>query len=191
MLKNIFNHPRIFIVIIILVSLIILKAKIGKTYYEFYPGIPLYPNNKTEVEKVKKYIKLRTPEDVEFFYKTNKSVTNVFSEQVNETEEELNKILDSQNNIILFFKYLFNRARPNQIDQEIIPINTETAKTPAFPAGHAFQAYYLSQYLSKKYPEKQSIFKKIAKECDLTRIKAGLHYPSDGKLSEILVNTLF
>tara|TARA_A100001015_G_scaffold313534_1_gene420977 strand:- start:704 stop:1294 length:591 start_codon:yes stop_codon:yes gene_type:complete len=192
LLKNIFTLTNLCILIfIIIVILIILKAYIGKTYYSFYPGLPIYPNNKTDVEKAKKYIKLRTKEDVEFFYKTNKSVAKAFIEELNESEEEIDKICDSVYNIILLFKYIFNRARPAQIDSTIKPINTDTAKTPSFPSGHAFQAYYVSKYYSKKYPEKEKKLRKIAKECDLTRIKAGLHYPSDGQFSELLVKILF
>ena len=70
-------------------------------------------------------------------------------------------------------------------------LDLDTAQTPAFPAGHTFQAYYLSKYLSKKYPKKKEIFENIAKECDLTRVKAGLHYPSDGEFSKKLVDILF
>ena len=192
MVKNIFNLTNfcifIFIIIVIFVSL---KLYIGKTYYSYYPGIPLYPNNKSEVEKVRNYIRNRSQNDIEFFYKTNKSVVTAFLPHVDESKEELSKIIFSIDNLILFLKYLFNRARPNEIDSSIKPINTDTAQTPAFPAGHAFQAYYLSNYLSKKYPDKKKIFKKIAKECDLTRVKAGLHYPSDGEFAEYFVNTIF
>ena len=34
-------------------------------------------------------------------------------------------------------------------------------------------------------------FNKLADECDITRIKAGLHYPSDGKFARYLVNKLY
>ena len=191
-MNNIFNLTNFCIFIfIIIVIFVFLKLYIGKTYYPYYPGIPLYPNNKSEVEKVKNYVRNRSQNDIEFFYKTNKSVVTVFLPHVDESEEELSKIIFSIDNLILFLKYLFNRARPNQIDSSIKPINTDTAQTPAFPAGHAFQAYYLTNYLSKKYPDKEKIFKKIAKECDLTRIKAGLHYPSDGEFAEYFVNTFF
>ena len=41
------------------------------------------------------------------------------------------------------------------------------------------------------YPEKKQLFLDIAKECDLTRVKAGLHYPSDGKFSKQFVDFFF
>ncbi len=178
--------------IIVLFIFIILKIIIGKTYYFFYPGIPIYPNNIDESIIVKKYITSRNNNDIDFFYKTNKSIIPVFlKETEKETYNDLNKKITNLVPTIIFFKYLFNRARPEQIDNTIKPLNTYTSQTPAFPAGHAFQAYYLSNYLSKKYPQKKEIFEKIAKECDLSRVKAGLHYPSDGQFSKKLVNLLF
>ena len=178
--------------IIVLFIFIILKILIGKTYYFFYPGIPLYPNNIYESVIVKKYITSRNNNDIDFFYKTNKSIIPVFlKEAQEETYNDLNKKIIILVPIILFLKYLFNRARPEQINNSIKPLNTNTSQTPAFPAGHAFQAYYLSKYLSKKYPNKKEIFEKIAKECDLVRVKAGLHYPSDGEFSKKIVDILF
>ena len=61
---------------------------------------------------------------------------------------------------------------------------SKTADTPAFPAGHAFQAYYLVKILGKKYPHIKSELDNIAYDCDLTRIKDGIHYPSDGEFSK-------
>lgn len=178
--------------LLIIIFLILLKIFIGKTYYSFYPGIPLYPNNKNEINDVKKYINSRNKNDIDFFYKTNNSIIPVFLKEVEEeTYNDLNNKIINLIPIIIFLKYLFNRARPEQIDNSIKPLNKNTAQTPAFPAGHAFQAYYLSKYLSKKYPSKKKIFENIAKECDLTRVKAGLHYPSDGEFSKKLVNLLF
>ena len=36
-----------------------------------------------------------------------------------------------------------------QVNKNIKPIDISTAQTPAYPAGHAFQAYYLAKILSK------------------------------------------
>ena len=103
-----------------------------------------------------------------------------------ESEKELEKIATSQNFIILFFKYLINRRRPYQIDENINPLNTETSQTPSYPAGHAYQAAVVASHLSKKYPNKKHLFNKIALECDKCRVKAGLHYISDGEFSRTL-----
>ena len=133
-------------IIIILLIIIISFVIYSKGYIPYYPSIKVYPNNKNEVVKLKKIINYRTREDVYFFFLTNKSVVHAFKRYVNESIDTLQSIVDSKyhTNIILTFKYIINRQRPNQVDKSIIPINTDTAKTPAFPAGHAYQAYLLA-----------------------------------------------
>ena len=88
--------------------------------------------------------------------------------------------------IILFFKYLINRRRPYQIDENLNPLSTLTSQTPAYPAGHAYQAILLASRLSEKYPDKKDLFNKIALDCDKCRVRAGIHYVSDGEFSRTL-----
>ncbi len=172
---------------IILIILIILCLYIPKRYYKLLPTIPLYPNNKKEAEVVLELSSKRTTSDVYFFKLTDPSVIYSFKPYVNESISDLSKIILSINHIIFFFKYLFNRARPKQINKNINVLISTTAHTPAFPAGHAMQGYYLAKILSKKYPEKKDIFSKLAERCDMVRVKAGIHYPSDGKFSKFIV----
>ncbi len=164
-----------------------------KGYIAFLPTLPIYQNNEDEVKIVKEYIKNRKQEDIDFFKLTNKSVVNAFLPIVEEEEKELkDMVLDIKVQTIVFVnKYVINRARPEQVDPSIKPINKSTAKTPAYPAGHAFQAYMLSKVLSVKYPNKKEILEKTAKRCDICRVQAGLHYPSDGKYSKRLVNMFY
>lgn len=125
------------------------------------------------------------------FYLTNQSVAYAFKPHVNDSLEFLINKTFEPNKVIIFLKYLFNRATPNQIDKSIIPLDISTAQSPSFPAGHAFQAYYLEKYLSNIYPEKKSLFLSIAKECDNTRVKAGLHYPGDGNFSKQIIDFFY
>ncbi len=172
----------IFILIVYLYSL--------PKYNLFLPTIPIYDNN--EANDVYKETLTRDYEDVHFFNLTDESVIYAFIPYVNEELNELNKIFDLSfiNPIILFFKYLINRPRPYQINNKIIPLMSTTDKTPSYPAGHALQAFYLSHLLSKKYPEKGHFFNYLAHRCDDCRIKAGIHYKSDGVFSKAIVNTL-
>ena len=54
----------------ILIILLIINTLYYKSYYSFLPTIPIYPDNKKEIKLVKKYIKNRTQDDIDFFYKT-------------------------------------------------------------------------------------------------------------------------
>lgn len=178
------NYKKIFVVLVVYVIYI----NLFKGYISYYPSIPVYPNNNTDLKIMKKEIKKRTQEDIDFFFKTNDSVAFAFLPYVNENEDDLRKIVMSQNNIIYFFKYLINRRRPYQIDENLNPLSTTTSQTPAYPAGHAYQALLLAKYLSKKYPEKKELFNKLAIKCDECRVKAGIHYKSDGEFSRKIFN---
>lgn len=156
-------------------------------YNPYLPSLPFYPNNETELLEVEKAVANRTPNDVAFFHKTNKSVVEAFVHHVPETREQLTIIETKQTHIILFFKYLINRRRPYQLNPDLNIININTAQTPAFPAGHAYQAQLLAKTLSKRYPEKTQLLYDIALQCDYCRIKAGIHYPSDGEFARKLV----
>ena len=178
----------LYIFIIILIFLFVI---VRKSYIPFLPGIPIYPNNFSEIKLVKKYISQRTNDDIEFFYKTNKTVSPAFLIGIEETREDLDLIINAFTPLIYISKYLINRARPAQISPDIIPIDDSTAQTPAYPAGHALQAFYLYKYLSNKYPSKSQQFYDIAINCDITRVKAGLHYPSDGEFSRKIIDFLY
>ena len=172
--------------IIFIVIVYLIYVNFFKGYYSYIPTIPIYPNNEKDLILLKEKISERTYEDVNFFFKTNQSIVPAFKPYVKDSEEELEKIATSHNFIILFFKYLINRRRPYQINENINPLNTETSQTPAYPAGHAYQAQLVASHLSKKYPDKEDLFNKIALECDECRVKAGLHYISDGEFSRKL-----
>ena len=161
----------------------------NQAYIRYYPSLPVYPNTRHELQQMRRIMSSRTQDDVDFFHLTNVSIAPAFAPHVNESEDEMLDVLLSQNHWILFWKYLINRKRPWQYkDGGIRPIDTSTANTPAYPAGHAYQAYLLAKHLSKKYPSKTKLFMDIAKRCDTCRVKAGLHYPSDGQFARNLVD---
>lgn len=159
-------------------------------YISFLPTLPFYDNNEAAV--VYKKTLYRTQEEIEFFKLTDPSITFGFLPHVNESEKELRDIIIHPFviYIIFFFKYTINRPRPYQINTNIKYLHSNTGSTPALPAGHAFQAYYLAHILTKKYPQKKNLFNTIAEKCDDVRVKAGIHYPSDGQMSKTIVNIL-
>ena len=172
--------------IIFILVIYIIYVNFFKGYISYLPTIPIYPNNENDLEQMKNIMKTRTQEDIDYFFKTNHSVVPAFLPYVNEDKRKLYKIVLSQNHIINFFKYTINRRRPYQIDTDLKPLSTKTSNTPAYPAGHAYQALLLASHLSKKYPEKKELFDSIAAKCDECRVKAGIHYKSDGEFSKRL-----
>ena len=176
----------------VLIYFSILSILTNRGYIVFYPSIPIYPNNYEEIKLTKQLMNNRTKKDIELFHLTNIYSAEAFVPYVNETSKMLDNIATSQYNIVMFFKYMINRRRPWQIDEEIKPLDHKgSADTPAYPAGHAFQTYYVAKILSKKYPNKKELFHKIAIDCDYCRVKAGLHYISDGIFARKLVDYLY
>lgn len=159
-------------------------------YYWFLPTLPVYKNS--EADKVLLLSKERTDQDVQFFKLTDLTISTAFVSHVPESLEQLDAIITEPHVLlfIVFFKCIINRPRPYQINKDIPALDSKTGNTPALPAGHAFQAYYLADILGKRYPNKSGLFLEIAKKCDETRVKAGIHYPSDGALSKSLAKWL-
>ena len=176
--------------IIALILLPVLFLYTRPRYILYLPTLPVY--DKDEAGVVLRKSQNRTIMDERFFALTDPSVTYAFLDHVEESEKTLRKMITSPlvMGIIYLFKYLINRPRPYQINKDIKPLDSRTGDTPAMPAGHAFQAYYLATVLSRKYPDKKQLFSNIARRCDMVRIKGGIHYPSDGKLSESIVDLM-
>ena len=177
----------------LLIFYIILLIITDKGYIDYLPTIPIYKNNEKEAELVKVLSDNRTENDIKFFNLTNEYVIYAYLPYVNESKDELIQIITHSTIkiLILSLKYMINRARPYQVNDKINYIYTETGLTPSYPAGHALQAFYLSKILTKRYPNKEKIFDELANKCNDCRIKAGIHYPSDGEFSKNLINYLF
>lgn len=182
-LKSVYT---IFCVIIVLVIYTYTLPR----YIINLPTIPVY--NNSEADLVKEISDKRTFLDEDFFLLTDPSIVHAFLPHVEENINELSNIITDtlSTSIVLGFKYLINRPRPYQINKDINYLESKTGNTPALPAGHAYQAYYLAYVLGKRYPDKRSKFDSIAKRCDDVRVKAGIHYPSDGKFSKTLVDAV-
>ena len=181
------------IVVIILYFLIFLLQP--KRYYMWYPTIPIYPNNAKEIDfMVKEYINKRTQDDIDFFYLTDDNPINAFKSKISEElYKRLSEIITSYKVIsrIIFYKIVFNRARPKQISPEKINApKSITANTPAYPSGHAYQSYYAAKVLSRWEPARKKEWDEIAERTAYIRVYMGLHYPSDVRYAKFLVNDL-
>jgi hypothetical protein len=181
--------------VIIIFSLYLLLLLITPGgYYTFVPSwIPSYPNNLQEIPYVIQARKNITPDLIQFHKRTDPSVIFGFYDflkerGINYSLKTLQDYVISWNVIIpiYFLKYLHNRKRVYQYLPGI-NLETDTAYTPSYPAGHAYQAYTLAKILGKEYPEYKNDFIKLAEKCDYVRVAAGLHYPSDGHYSRSLV----
>lgn len=174
-------------VIIYLIILVLMP----KRYTWYFPTIPIYPDSVEESKIVERMSYTRSSSDIAFFKLTDRSVSDAFADVVPVSVKELDKIIHRLVFEIMLIKNFYNRPRPVQMNENINVLVSTTAATPAYPAGHAYQAYYLAKTLGKKYPEAQQLLNDVAKECDECRIRAGLHYPSDGAFSKYLIDTFY
>tara|TARA_Y100000389_G_scaffold204086_1_gene254914 strand:- start:494 stop:1078 length:585 start_codon:yes stop_codon:yes gene_type:complete len=187
--NNIFKY-KLSLLFILIIIIYCVNGYTIERYYQFYPTINIYPNNFNEVKIVEKYVKEKNQMMNNFIKLTDKSVSYAFQDIVIESREELSQMEELIVPFIIFFKNLFNRARPKQINTNISVFESISANTPAFPSGHTCQAFYLAKKLSIKYPEKREILFELAEKCGQARIYAGLHYPSDHEFSKFLINFL-
>lgn len=182
-----------------------------KRYYYYYPTINTnlfgygiaYPNNEQEISIIiNNYISKRTKNDIDFFMYTDQSIIPAFQRIIPNTLFTKNNIKDVLFSgkvpyLIYFYKTCYNRARPSQVSPKILNYNngnllkSKTAFTPAYPSGHAFQSYYLSRFLSIKFPEYKNELISLAYRISNIRIIAGLHFPSDRDFAFWLVDRMF
>lgn len=151
-----------------------------------------YPDSKKESEKVLKAMK---KPDKEYFLLSDETPKQPFiqyleREDLDYNPEELQKIINDSFPVIKSLKFYYNRPRPSQINPKIKAVKSPTANTPAYPSGHALQAFLIAKHLSKKYPFKTFKFYSIAERIAKSRVSVGLHYPSDNDFSRNLAQIL-
>ena len=174
--------------IIFIILLLYFRGYFMIRYISILPTIKVYPDNDNEILIVNNLVEDANQYYLELFKKTDETVVNAFQEIVEINREELNKVVQSPYLLIvtLTLKTLINRARPKQINTELNIQKSLTANTPAYPSGHCIQAYYLAKYLSNEYPDRSDEFFELAEDCALSRVYAGLHYPSDNEFGKYI-----
>ena len=130
--------------------------------------------------------------------KIDKNFLSIYTDYLDEVNldyniEYIDDVLKDINPLILKIKKKYNRPRPAQLAEfhgiDLILDPTSTAKTPAYPSGHSFQAKVIEIILTKEHPSHKNIFKQITDRVSLARILRGLHFPSDIEFSYHIVNT--
>ncbi len=157
-----------------------------KGYVTWWPT--LIPFNQGDAQKVLRRTKNRSMNEVSLFKESDPGVHKVFSYIINRPEVEVRRVAARQNAFIFLLKYFFNRPRPYQVIPEIREnmLESKTGDTPAYPAGHTYQAYLVAKHYARLYPEKANILYRTAENIGQSRIAAGIHYPTDHKISKTL-----
>ena len=183
---------KLLLFFIIVIVLYLINVRVDK-YYWFLPSVDTH-DNASEISKVSEAVRTRTSEDVRFHQLTDRSVSPAFLQllerhrKTGHTVFELDQLIVGDVPTIIKHKLVHNRSRPWQTDPSLDRLPSVSANTPAYPSGHAYQAWVLYHKLSKKYPELETRFYQLAEQCAHIRVIAGLHYPSDGSFAKTLVS---
>jgi hypothetical protein len=167
--------------------------------------LPAPPSNdsdatKRELALLRSYQAARTEKDIEkikseinnlyaFFGKTT------FAELINpnnrlETFMLMHEIIELEAQQVMRQKKIYNRVRPSYLDPTLKPA-IDVPQHPAYPSGHATQAYLRALILSELDPSSRSVYMQSAQRIARNREIAGLHYPSDSKAGALLAEQLF
>ena len=126
---------------------------------------------------------------VKIFLKYSKDNNLIYNKQY------IKDIVKDSGHLILRLKKAYDRPRPFQLasyhgvrikhDKEIQG-EFGTARTPSYPSGHATQAYLVAGVLAQDNPTHRDELMSIAADVTISRVKAGVHYQSDGEFGKVL-----
>ena len=144
-------------------------------------------DNKIEAGLVLDFKKLRTQKTLKNIFEEDRNFINIFLKVAqkngcilsSDVEIKLTQAIADVTDVVLYFKNLFDRPRPNEIIPAINPV-LPVPNFSAYPGGHATQAKVAADLLvgwGAKVNEKYLY--QYAKEVARNREIAGLHYPSD------------
>ena len=179
--------------ILLVVVLLAARWTSGPGYLQFLPhAVQLYPDSSEEADEVVVMSMGRSGEAEKLFVQTDPSVARGFADILEEPPANISSVAGSVSPVVLGMKLLVNRPRPYQVAPNIdrVSLGSTTAATPAFPSGHSTQAYYVALHYAQIYPAKRETLMQRADDIGMSRIKSGLHYPSDHKAGRKLAHFL-
>ena len=154
----------------------------------------------SELQYLKKITQKKKKKDLFLFKLYDQSANIGFlnfikNKKLNIDTDKFNDYLHEIELINYQLKYIFNRPRPYQLGRyfnlTIKPYFAYSGNTPAYPSGHAIIGHGAYLYLKELYPQYKKELYNLAKQVENSRVNVGVHYVSDGKASEILINNLY
>lgn len=162
------------------------------------PPLNVSQETRNEIQTLKSYVELRTPEKIKEIISEFDSATMMFGSSTfgsllqdrAKTQMLFSRIYKEGNVVLLQQKLLFNRVRPSHLDPSL-SLAIELPNHPAYPSGHATQAYLIAHLLSILDPQHEAAYMQSAASIAKNREIAGVHYPSDSKAGRLLARQLF
>ncbi len=91
--------------------------------------------------------------------------------------------------VIFKAKQHFDRVRPTYLEPRLKPA-IEMPNHPAYPSGHATQAFVLAYLFQELAPDQSEAFLASAAQIARNREIAGVHYPSDSEAGRLLARQI-
>lgn len=79
---------------------------------------------------------------------------------------------------VILAKYRYLVKRPKMIDPSLKTV-IDAPNHPSYPSGHSTSGAAAEAILTYYFPENEKEWKRLAEECGLSRIWAGIHFPVD------------
>lgn len=142
---------------------------------------------KKEVNKILDTME-KQPLSENFVNRASDHVNNVFydvcgSLRLDPLEDVAEDLAQDILKIAMYMKYKFLRPRPYQLapyfEGNIQSLDMSAEESPAYPSGHSMMGFALSKLYANRYPDHASTFIDLGRKVGLSRIQAGVHYPSD------------
>jgi hypothetical protein len=168
-------------------------------------SLPPAPKNKSNTTKkdlavMHAYQRMRTEEEIneikrEININDASFGEKTFAQLVDESSRPytfslMKEVIELESPHIMKQKKIHNRVRPSYLDPTLKPV-IEIPLHPAYPSGHATQAYLRALVLSELDPKNRAEYRQAAKRISRNREIAGLHYPSDSKAGALLAKQLY
>ena len=155
-----------------------------------------------ELKEMQGMFKERTPEIEKSVKDHDDKVGFAVKEYLKENkldynESDVDKIADVGSGIVRYYKNKFERPRPYQLaeamnlDFDIMPLESDSMKSPAYPSGHSLQSRLIAEYYAEMYPSHRKGLIEAAEECGMGRVYAGWHYKSDHDASVKLAKQIY
>lgn len=163
-----------------------------------YQGGFLAVENLKECGEVLEHQKGLSEADVVFAKRAANSTVDVFYEYLTKrgyyiSYSEIDDIWNNSEAILIFdrLKETMKRPRPYWISTDVNLIQGTGSFSYSFPSAHAGMSWKIALELSKKYPHLRDALETIARKISLSRVHAGVHYPSDIKAGEMIAKSLW
>ncbi len=141
-----------------------------------------------------------TEDDKSFILECERHVEEVWVKELDRIgipkidKDKIKDFLCVTDGLLMSLKYHYQRPRPLQLaytySVPLYPFLATSANSPAYPSGHSFDAYKIAFLLAKRYPEKAMHLLEVAERITMSRVKGGVHYPSDSALSKLMAREL-